>query len=661
MAFDNNVETDQNIAKVNRVKKIYLNNGTIYIIDANDDLWAWGTNSYNKLGQGNSYLVTELTKILEGRTEGLDGVKAKNVWAGPTNTFVLDTENRLWACGANAHGVLGQGNNNIYNNFVQVKIEGLDLNTVEIEDIALTYSNQQYSSVLIKCSDGRVYGCGRNNFGGFGIGTSRNYNEFIELSQYNEIWKNAKKIVNQGIASYVLLENGELYGAGINSSGQLGVGHKNTVNVLTKITDSVKNVVAGDNNFLILKENGYLYINDSNGNINQISGIQDVDMKFASVNMIISNSQCYTINTTNRTVSKAFSSYEVDEEVLFIPGMQGFISDSKVYLNGYPNITKPKSKSIYELRDLFSGAQFVQSGGNKINIVDNDGNVYEGLNNKNTEVSNIKQLVSSSGASFALSEDGRLYAKGRAYIWEYGTNKNNYTIITKDGNEEFNNIEKVFAIKNGVGVIFITKDNEIYWAGATSYVAIPGIKGSVQTTGEGNITEYPEKIENNVINSIVDKIKDNKFTFINAAGISGKNMLILTTDGKLYTYSSNSNMSGVGATSDFTEIKFNGTTVEQIETLGGLSLAVLSNGEVYGWGYNTYGILGDGYELGAVYPTPQKLALSNVRTMSLGNGFAVFGTYAGEVYGIGKNDYGQLGTGDNVGASTFVRCKELEK
>ena len=72
MAFNNNVETEQNIAKVNGVKKIYFNNGTAYIIDANDDLWAWGDNSYNKLGQGNSYLVTEPTKILEGRTEGQD-------------------------------------------------------------------------------------------------------------------------------------------------------------------------------------------------------------------------------------------------------------------------------------------------------------------------------------------------------------------------------------------------------------------------------------------------------------------------------------------------------------------------------------------------------------------------------------------------------------
>ena len=201
----------------------------------------------------------------------------------------------------------------------------------------------------------------------------------------------------------------------------------------------------------------------------------------------------------------------------------------------------------------------------------------------------------------------------------------------------------------------------MYWAGSTSYVAIPGIKGSIPVVGIGNTTEYPEKVENEVINSMVDKIKDIKFNYINEAGIGGRNTLILTKDGKLYTYSTNSNMTGVGATSDFTEIKFDGAVVEQIETLDGLSLAVLSNGEVYGWGYNTYGILGEGYGLGEVYPNPVKLNLSNVRTMSLGDGFAIFGTYAGEVYGIGKNDYGQLGTGDNTGASTFVRCEELEK
>ena len=130
MAFDNNVETEQNIAKVNGVKKIYVHSGTIYIIDANDKLWAWGANEYNKLGQGNSYLVTEPTNIQE-KTEILKDAKVKNVWAGRTNTFILDEENRLWAAGANANGVLGQGNTNSYNNFVEVKIDGLDNSTIE--------------------------------------------------------------------------------------------------------------------------------------------------------------------------------------------------------------------------------------------------------------------------------------------------------------------------------------------------------------------------------------------------------------------------------------------------------------------------------------------------------------------------------------------------
>ena len=144
------------------------------------------------------------------------------------------------------------------------------------------------------------------------------------------------------------------------------------------------------------------------------------------------------------------------------------------------------------------------------------------------------------------------------------------------------------------------------------------------------------------------------------------NGLILTEDGKVYTYatgSSRNNMNGLNKiTSDYEEIEIKeGETAKEIETQDGLSLVLLDNGEVYGWGYNTYGILGEGYEVGEIYPTPVKLAIEDVRTMTLGDNFAIFETFAGEVYGIGTNDYGQLGTGDNIGASSFVRCKELEK
>ena len=50
-----------------------------------------------------------------------------------------------------------------------------------------------------------------------------------------------------------------------------------------------------------------------------------------------------------------------------------------------------------------------------------------------------------------------------------------------------------------------------------------------------------------------------------------------------------------------------------------------------------------------------------MRYMSLGNGFAIFASKSGDVYGIGKNDYGQLGTGDSIGRTEFVRCTNLEK
>ena len=97
MKIDKNVETNDEIAKGYGVKKIYLSCGTAYVIDAEDNLWAWGENEYNKLGQGNSYLASTPIKIFEN---------AKNVWAGALNTYVLDKNNQLWGAGANTHGQL---------------------------------------------------------------------------------------------------------------------------------------------------------------------------------------------------------------------------------------------------------------------------------------------------------------------------------------------------------------------------------------------------------------------------------------------------------------------------------------------------------------------------------------------------------------------------
>ena len=639
-------------------KKWYVSCATIYVIDQNDDLWAWGDNSYNKLGQGNSFLVTEPTKILEGRTEGAEGVKAKNVWAGATNTFVLDTENRLWACGTNTSGTLGQGNTNIYQNFVQVgNIDGS-----QIEKIAIS-TQQNENNVFIIYENGEVYAIGGNAYGSLGIGNNINQTVPVLLSNYNNKITNVKDIKTGGTSVFLLKENGDLMATGYNGDGVLGTGDRSNKNVWTKIAENIEQIERYYR--LICKDaSGNIY-NIYNGSVNRVTNIEaDPENQISSGRVIISKGEMYYLPSDTTTASR-WEDYTNVEAIQAEGSVKLFKSEGKICIDSLPNVTKPKQRSIYELKTVFEDAIFMQGTGGHISIVNKNGEIYENLV-KNTELQNIKKLISSSNSRYAITNDGRLYAKGNHItgMWGETVAKNNYVEVTKDGTEVFNNVEDIYTSYDGNSAVFTTTDGKLYWAGSTAFLSMPGISGDISTTGLGVITKYPKEVSSTVIDKIKRNIKDIQYSFVNAGGIQAKITFIVTEDGKLYAYGNNANATGTGKTSsDFEQliIKEN-TTVEQVVTADAFTLAVLSNREVYGWGYNTYGLLGDGYEVGGIYPTPVKLALpNNIKGVSLGSGFAIFTSNTGEVYGIGRNDYGQLGTGDNTGASTFVRCTELEK
>ena len=672
IAIDKNVETDEEIAKQYGVKKIYISCHTIYVIDANDDLWAWGDNSYNKLGLGHSYLVTEPTKILDGRTEGETGVKAKNVWAGSMNTFVLDTNNHLWACGNNTDGVLSQGNKNIYEKYVKIQISGVDFNNVGITEIIVSDSSQA-GTAFVRLENGKMYGVGSNGYGQLGIGNQPTQTSFIELGQFDTKWNNVKTIEITGISTFVITNDGTLYGSGYNDNGMLGLPKVNKIYSLTRIADNIKQVeYMGNIRTLIQNENGKLYVIYDQ----QVRDINYTlqNAKFINRVFFSAGNKLYKINYANNKISEYSDEYNINESSKIFEGSTcGFVANNKIYLEDEENIIYPNIKAIYELKNVFDNAIFVQGSGNRLSIVDSDGNIYENLNNKSTELNNIRKLISSTHARYAISKSGELYAKGSEYtgVWGDIISRSSYQKITKTNSGDLGKIKDLFtsnAISNyySASAIVITENNKIYWAGSDAVTPLPNIDGEAQTTGMGKITKYLTEVKSNNIEKIKDKIVDIQYSYINQGGIQGSNLLALTEDGKLYTYSvggSAKNLTGLNRTlSDLEELKIEaGTSVTEIQTKDGLCLALLNTGEVYGWGYNTYGILGDGYELGEVYPTPVKLDLKNIRTMSLGDNFAIFETNNGEVYGIGKNDYGQLGTGDNRGAEVFVRCRELEK
>ena len=564
-------------------------------------------------------------------------------------------------------GVLGQGNTNAYSKWIKID----NINGNDIKEIQLT-AKSFYSAAVIIMNNGNVYGAGHNDGR---LGKVGNKSKFVAIENYY----NSKQIEMGDLTTYFINSKNELYACGY--SGYFNMNENIIVDNAKKIASNVKQVKIRGAEVVYLTENNKIYYTKYGGTpikIN-IDMNENNNVNLVSVRYFISNSELYLINleTLNTNLSKhnvtSYNNNYGEYEFMQNKNMSIYMTDKPIiYIEACPNICKIGTKSNYNLRKVFENVAFVQGKGKNISIVDRNGKIYESIKaNDNKSIIGAKKIIASASNKYVIKKDGTLWAKGNsmAGMWGESVEKNDYIQITKDGINNFTNIKDIYTSTTGCAVVFKTSDNKIYWAGSTSYIMLPQIYGEYTTIGNGSITYYPHEVNSEIIGLIKDKIKDVAFFQINKGGISGACTLILTEDGKLYTMSNNRNMSGNSSyaditNGDFTELTIKeGTTVKQVITEDGLSLALLSNGEVYGWGYNTYGILGPNYEIGGVYPTPVKREglPANIRYMSLGNGFAIFASKSGEVYGIGKNDYGQLGTGDSVGRTEFVRCTKLEE
>ena len=90
-----------------------------------------------------------------------------------------------------------------------------------------------------------------------------------------------------------------------------------------------------------------------------------------------------------------------------------------------------------------------------------------------------------------------------------------------------------------------------------------------------------------------------------------------------------------------------------------------SDGTVYSWGVEFYAPEQlnneDEYNPMKYSENHKKLPLSNIAAISAGDNFAIFVDTSGNIWGIGKNDKGQLGNGTTTDASTPVKTTEKEQ
>eukprot|EP01124_Arcella_intermedia_P025572 TRINITY_DN4597_c0_g1_i1.p1 TRINITY_DN4597_c0_g1~~TRINITY_DN4597_c0_g1_i1.p1 ORF type:complete len:514 (-),score=118.61 TRINITY_DN4597_c0_g1_i1:43-1584(-) len=144
--------------------------------------------------------------------------------------------------------------------------------------------------------------------------------------------------------------------------------------------------------------------------------------------------------------------------------------------------------------------------------------------------------------------------------------------------------------------------------------------------------------------------------------LGGEHTIILTSR-TLYACGQNDRgQLGLGNTANQvipTEIKeISGNTLK-VSCGENHSIALLSDGSLYGWGYNEYGQLGIGNTSNQTIPTKLLAIQNKVLQVECGGNFSMALTCEGLLYCWGENDKGQLGIGSNSNEPTPQRVLGL--
>ncbi|WP_270170223.1 RCC1 domain-containing protein [Paenibacillus sp. SYP-B4298] len=151
-------------------------------------------------------------------------------------------------------------------------------------------------------------------------------------------------------------------------------------------------------------------------------------------------------------------------------------------------------------------------------------------------------------------------------------------------------------------------------------------------------------------------------------------MVALKTDGSVWTWGDNQyGLLGDGTmttTSTSVQVKGAGgvgfmSDITAISASTSDRVVLKSNGTVWTWGYNYDGNLGDGTRIRRTTPVPVKGPggqgiLSNITAIDTKAGHMLALRSDGTVWAWGRNDYGQLGDGTTIDRHTPVQVKGLE-
>jgi len=216
-----------------RVSSLYSNflsvGKMMYAITTDGSMYGAGANDSGQLGNG-TFSTTQSTPVKFNLPAG---VSAKYVSNLADATYVIASNNNIYAAGNCAYGQLGSnytisGCSNQANP-VRVALPtptASDPNTLPVATndwLQSTNLATDRSNVYVRMQGGRVYGWGDNSVGELANGTLNSSSVPVKIGTYGDAGQpKAKQIAFDGDVIYILGDDGKVNAAGMNIFGQLG-------------------------------------------------------------------------------------------------------------------------------------------------------------------------------------------------------------------------------------------------------------------------------------------------------------------------------------------------------------------------------------------------------------------------------------------------------
>ena len=235
---------------------------SIFVLDKNGDLYAWGENDQSQLGVCVGKTVRKPMLVMTGVVQ-VETSRGGTESDAPM-TAVLTDNGSVYTIGNDLSSQLGRGG--VTTSFAKVNT------SVKFKKISVGLDH-----MLLLAENGDVYGCGNNAYAQLG---SKNYPNNVEA--ITKIASGAVDIAAGRRHSLYVTSDGSLYALGDNRWDKISSSAPETIKTPYKLASDAEKVFAGQHNSLYINKSGTLYYfgwrdvatftaGQSNGKMNKIA------------------------------------------------------------------------------------------------------------------------------------------------------------------------------------------------------------------------------------------------------------------------------------------------------------------------------------------------------------------------------------------------------